>query len=535
MSSQRPDALTGTVLAGRYDLGEAIGSGGMSVVFAAHDRRLNRPVAVKIIRANEGASPDLEELRARLRREAAAAARIPPHPNVVQVFDYGTDPEQGIDFIVMELLQGEDLKARLRAGPVSLAEAIPLLLQAARGVAAGHRAGVVHRDVKPANLFLSTAPGSEPVVRVLDFGIAKPMQVLAEEDLTVAGMVPLSPAYASPEQRSPEPVEITPASDVYQLGLTGYEVLAGERPFTEQERAQLARGAEVRLQAHGRWLQVPAEVRAVFRQALEPRPDARFPDAAAFAEALALAVQPAEPARSGGSAGLSPAAGAMRSVPARRSTRLPLRYAGGGLLLLLALWGIRALLGGSDDDEAVPVAAAPAVVSAAQRSPQIAGAANSDPAADRGDATEGVMLSAAAARAETAEVLKRAVVDLNQAWVEGDLKRHVGHYASRVDYYNSHRLARSGVRRDRLRDLRRYDVNRNIRIDNQRVEFLENDRARVLVEKSWSFQSEDQTRTGRGIQEYIFKRDADDGEWYVVSEQLLDKSERSVVQPAPDR
>lgn len=560
VSNHPPDVPSGTVLADRYEVGDTVGSGGMSVVFAARDRRLGRPVAVKVIQVPADTGAGMEELRARFRREAAAAARIPPHPNVVQTFDYGTDAVLDLDFIVMELLTGEDLKARLAAGPIPPAAAVPLLLQAARGVAAGHRAGVVHRDIKPANLFLGKGPDGSTVTRVLDFGIAKPLQVLAEEDLTVVGHVPLSPAYASPEQRLRGQAKITPASDVYQLGLVAYEVLTGERPFSEPERQMLARGEAVDLPGRGRWSQMPPALRAVIEQALEPLPQGRFADAAAFAEMLAsaatapeaeLAEGPlppllhewspiAEPNVGSEHAGMRRGSSGVRvRASARRGARLPLlRMAAGGLLLFLLLWGLSALLGGSDSDAPVAGdASEQALVEGAEGGQQEPREVRAPPTVARGgeDATEGVVLSTAAARAKTAALLKRAVVDLNQAWVEGDIKRHIGHYASRVDYYNSRRLARSGVRRDRARDLRRYDVNRSIRIGDQTIEFIENDRARVLVEKSWAFTSEDQTRTGRGIQEYIFKRDADDGKWYVVSEQLLDKRERNTVLPSPNR
>src|SRR5687768_13623034 len=103
------DLLVGKTLVGRYEIEELIGRGGMSVVFRASDRRLGRPVAVKIISFPDDAPEEESELRERLRREAASAATIPPHPNVVQVYDYGTDPEIGVDFIAMELLRGDDL------------------------------------------------------------------------------------------------------------------------------------------------------------------------------------------------------------------------------------------------------------------------------------------------------------------------------------------------------------------------------------------------------------------------------------------
>ena len=135
MDRSLADLLVGRTLVGRYEIEGVLGRGGMSVVYRASDRRLGRPVAVKIISFPEGGAEDAE-MRERLRREAASAARIPPHPNVVQVYDYGTDAEVGVDFIAMELLQGDDLKQVMRAGAPSVPEALLLLEGAARRDAA---------------------------------------------------------------------------------------------------------------------------------------------------------------------------------------------------------------------------------------------------------------------------------------------------------------------------------------------------------------------------------------------------------------
>ncbi|HEX6912886.1 MAG TPA: hypothetical protein VF142_20930, partial [Longimicrobium sp.] len=132
--------------------------------------------------------------------------------------------------------------------------------------------------------------------------------------------------------------------------------------------------------------------------------------------------------------------------------------------------------------------------------------------------------SASEVMAQAQAEIEAAVHDLNKAWVEGDISRHVGHYASRVDYYNSSNLPRAGVRRDRTRDLRRYD-DRRIGIHAIEVQWLAPDRARVLVDKEWIFGGDGRTRQGRGMQEYVFRRDEDDGEWYVTSEQLLTTTE----------
>jgi hypothetical protein len=131
-------------------------------------------------------------------------------------------------------------------------------------------------------------------------------------------------------------------------------------------------------------------------------------------------------------------------------------------------------------------------------------------------------------QAQIAAEVEQAVRDLNDAWVQGDIERHVKHYASRVNYYNSKRLSRGGIRRDRTRDLKRYSVDRRIVLHNVAVTFPEPDQAHVLVDKEWIFRSEENVRRGRGTQEYRLKRDEDDGKWYVTSEQLLRRTEESV-------
>ncbi|HEX6070627.1 MAG TPA: serine/threonine-protein kinase [Longimicrobiaceae bacterium] len=282
--------LIGRAMAGRYLLREVLGRGGMSVVYGAVDQTLGRPVALKLIQQPPGTDHLRDDLRRRFRREAGAAARISPHPNVVRIYDYGTDPELDLDFIVMERLEGRDLAALLRQGPPPRREAVRILLQAALGIAAGHRAGVLHRDIKPGNIFLAAEDSGG--VRMLDFGIAKVLEAEGEEDLTVLGLPPHSPSYASPEQLDPTR-RLGPPSDVYQLGLVGYEMFAGEKPFTQEEREALRVGRPVPLPVRGRWDDVPGPLRGVIERALLPEPSQRHPDAAAFALALAGAAQAA--------------------------------------------------------------------------------------------------------------------------------------------------------------------------------------------------------------------------------------------------
>lgn len=277
--------LAGRVLADRYHIEKVIGRGGMGAVYRATDQRLGRPVAVKVIMVPTSDAETQERLRARFLREAQAAARL-RHPNVVTVHDFGVDQALGLDYLVMALLEGEDLATWVaRNGPLAPPAAAELLTQAARGLAAGHRAGMVHRDVKPGNLFLEEGEGGRVELRVLDFGIAQ----LALEDtlssLTVAGQGPLSPAYASPEQLAGE-TRLTAASDVFSLGAVALFTLTGERPFATPASRSEQSVVDAALARLDGVPGVDEGLRAVLARALHPDAAARFPDADALRAAL---------------------------------------------------------------------------------------------------------------------------------------------------------------------------------------------------------------------------------------------------------
>ncbi|MDR0787488.1 MAG: protein kinase [Gemmatimonadota bacterium] len=283
--------LVGRTLGGRYRIEEVIGRGGMGAVYRALDERLDRPVALKVIIATaDGDARD--RLRHRFFREARSAAALPHHPNIVPVYDYGSDETLGIDFLVMELLRGSDLATRLsRAGAPPLSTSARILLEAARGLAVGHARGVIHRDVKPGNIFLARTLDNELQVRIVDFGIAK----LADDDtlaqLTQDGRAPHSPAYASPEQLRGL-AELTPAADVFGLGAVGFLLLTGERPFSEADRSRMSLGMPVEVPSL-RALNpaVPEAIEAVVRKSLAFDPEARYPTAGKFAEALETAMR----------------------------------------------------------------------------------------------------------------------------------------------------------------------------------------------------------------------------------------------------
>lgn len=309
--------LAGRVLGGRYLIEEVIGRGGMGVVYRALDERLGRRVAVKVITLVGGDPEGVERLRARFHREARAAAALPHHPNVVPVYDYGTDEALGLDYIVMELLHGQDLATRLARSDVPpLSTALRILVQAARGLAVGHRAGLIHRDVKPGNIFLSESDQRELQVRVVDFGIAK----LADDEdtanqLTQDGRVPHSPAFASPEQLRGLS-RLTAASDVFSLGAVGFVLLTGERPFSDADRNRMSLGMPappppLRTTQPA----IPAGVEVVVQKALSFDPAERYADAGEMLEALDEAI------RGIAATPLEPYAGAHFEPPASRAPR----------------------------------------------------------------------------------------------------------------------------------------------------------------------------------------------------------------------
>jgi eukaryotic-like serine/threonine-protein kinase len=222
------------LLSKRYRLEERLGSGGMAVVYRAHDLMLERTVAIKLLRKDFSST---EEFRDRFRLEAKAAANL-SHPNIVTIHDFGLDGDQV--FIVMEYVPGSDLKTMLKQrGRLGIAEAIDLIAQACAGIGYAHRAGLVHCDVKPQNMLVTP----EGRLKVTDFGIARALVTISPDEQT--DIVWGSPQYFSPEQAAGGAP--SPASDVYSLGVVLYEMLAGSLPFnanTPEELARLHREAQ---------------------------------------------------------------------------------------------------------------------------------------------------------------------------------------------------------------------------------------------------------------------------------------------------
>jgi eukaryotic-like serine/threonine-protein kinase len=263
--------LSVQTLAGRYRVEKTLGGGGMAVVYLARDGELGRPVAVKVLADHLA---DDVELRDRFVREGRLAARL-SHPNVVRVYDAGE--EDGRPYIVMECVEGESLAETVRReGRLDPDRVAELGVQACAGLEHAHRAGLVHRDVKPANLLLT----SEGTLKVADFGIA---HAVGGTRVTAVGTVLGTAAYLSPEQALGE--QVTPASDLYSLGACLYELLTGQPPYGYETLGELfsrrEAGPPARLEG------VPGRLEDAVMRCLERDPDERPDSAAELARSLA--------------------------------------------------------------------------------------------------------------------------------------------------------------------------------------------------------------------------------------------------------
>ncbi|GIJ76296.1 serine/threonine protein kinase [Micromonospora phaseoli] len=252
----------------RYVLHDRIGLGGMSEVWRAEDEVLGRPVAVKVLAGTYAVDPDL---RATIRREARAAARL-THPHVTQVYDYGEATLAGgavVPYLVMELVDGQNLADRLAAGPLDWQPAFRMAAEIAAALAAAHRIGVVHRDIKPGNVMLT-----ETGAKVLDFGIAAPTGPQHAGSGPADGIIMGTPAYTAPERLSVDVAH--PASDVYALGVLLHRAVTGAVPLPvhswEDAVVVHARRPPVpRLRAPG----LPAELAELVRACLDADPRRR--------------------------------------------------------------------------------------------------------------------------------------------------------------------------------------------------------------------------------------------------------------------
>jgi eukaryotic-like serine/threonine-protein kinase len=265
---------TGATLGGRYTLGSVIAAGGMGVVWEATDEVLQRAVAVKIMRAP---GPDDEAFLERFRDEARGSASL-HHPNIAAVFDYGE--EDGTAYLVMELVPGRTVSELIHAHPDGMPadDVRSILGQAALALSVAHEAGMVHRDVKPANIIVTPVGQA----KLTDFGIAR---LGAGSGHTITGEVLGTPDYISPEQALGEPA--TAASDVYSLGVVAHEMLTGRKPFDMGTPVATAL-AQVNDPPPDLPDTVPADLRAIVVASLAKSPGDRPADARTVAEATGV-------------------------------------------------------------------------------------------------------------------------------------------------------------------------------------------------------------------------------------------------------
>ncbi len=324
------------VLPARFRDARRLGHGGMGDILLATDTVLDRQVAIKLLA--ERFAQD-ESIRKRFTREALAAARLSSAPATVTIFDVG-ETEDGRPFIVMEYLPGGSLDDRLKQGAVAPERALAWLEQAARALDAAHAGGVVHRDVKPANLLLD----ADDNVHVADFGVAR---ATGMDSLTAAGTVVGTAGYLSPEQATGEPAG--PASDRYALGVVAFELLTGERPFQRDTTAAEAAAHvnEPVPSIHQRNPSLPPALDRTFRRAMAKDPADRFGSGAELVAALRDAL--AEPTQPRRATPLPPTA-TTRLHRKRHPWRVPAIVA---VLASLAIVGalLAAAMAGGDDKQ----------------------------------------------------------------------------------------------------------------------------------------------------------------------------------------
>jgi len=329
-------ALTPGTKLGPYEIQSLIGAGGMGEVYRAHDSRLNRIVAIKVLPTSYSA--DGERLQ-RFVQEARAAAAL-NHPNILSIFDIGE--ERGAPYIVSELLEGQTLRERIRSGPLSSRKAIDYALHAARGLAAAHEKGIVHRDLKPENLFLI----HDDRVKILDFGLAKltrPESEAGGETATVQvntepGQIMGTVGYMSPEQVRGKPADHR--SDIFSFGSILYEMLSGQRAFCGESPAEtmsaIVKEDPAELSETAR--NVPPALERVVRHCLEKNPAQRFQSAGDLAFNLEALTDTSVAGKTGAQPAISQAAIAgTTSIPAREVAPHGKLREGAGALVLSAL------------------------------------------------------------------------------------------------------------------------------------------------------------------------------------------------------
>src|SRR3984893_17331765 len=270
---------------GPYEILSPIGAGGMGEVYRARDKKLDRDVAVKVLPESVAAGPDT---LARFEREALAVAAL-SHQNILAIHDFGN--QDGIAYAVMELLEGETLRGKLDAGPITQKQAVDYALQGAKGLSAAHEKGIVHRDLKPENLFVSR----DGHVKILDFGLAKKVESVAPGKETSAptgsghtepGAVMGTVGYMSPEQV--KGFQVDHRSDIFSFGTILYELLSGKKAFKRDTNAEtmaaILRDEPPELSESGR--NISPALNNIVKHCLEKDRDHRFQSARDIAFAL---------------------------------------------------------------------------------------------------------------------------------------------------------------------------------------------------------------------------------------------------------
>ncbi len=270
------DLPRGARVADRYDVVRRVGQGGMASVYEVVDTELGETVAMKLF----GQSREDGGLVARFKQEVSLSRRL-AHANIIRLYDLGT--HAGCKFLTMELLRGADLAHVIAQGRPSIPDALRLLVQSCAGLYAAHSQGIIHRDVKPDNFFVT----DEGVVKLMDFGIAKGKSAAGQSGLTVAGFIAGTPAYMSPEQIS-NFGSVTHLTDLYALGVMAFELLTGTLPFEHEEMMPLLLMHQTvePPSPRSRNPSIPAELDAIVLRLLAKRPEDRFADCRALATAL---------------------------------------------------------------------------------------------------------------------------------------------------------------------------------------------------------------------------------------------------------
>ncbi|HEU4746927.1 MAG TPA: serine/threonine-protein kinase, partial [Gemmatimonadaceae bacterium] len=285
----RPDDELGThvaqILSANYELESEVGRGGMGIVYCARDRRLKREIAIKVL------PPELSfraDIRQRFLREAETAAQL-SHPNIVPI--YTVEEKDNLVYFVMAYIAGDNIGQRLALhGPMPPVEVRRVLREVADALAYAHNRNVVHRDVKPDNIILDAETGR---AMVTDFGIARALTDTGDSRLTATGMAIGTPAYMSPEQSAGDRA-IDGRSDLYSLGVVGYQMLCGQPPFTANNTPSMLvkHLSERPIPVDERWPDLPQDLARAVMMCLEKDPADRFPSASAFALALSGAGMP---------------------------------------------------------------------------------------------------------------------------------------------------------------------------------------------------------------------------------------------------